>query len=226
MKPTVILFDIDGTLITTGGAGRRSIERAFSKLYQRPDACSGISFSGMTDWSIVRLGLEAIQVEATAAAIEAFLSCYLECLAAEVKSVPDEQYRVHRGMRKAIDFCVSSNFAVGLGTGNVREGARVKLERVGLYQSFQFGGFGDDHELRPELIRRGAQRGLERLGVTQARVVIIGDTPKDVHAAHAIGAECITVTTGGYTIDALREAGADWAFETLEDDGAVAALAG
>ncbi len=224
MRPTVLLFDIDGTLVTTGGAGRRSLERAFELLHQRRDACSRISFSGMTDRSIARQGLEAIGVAVTEPGIDALLAQYVECLRDEVQRVPVEKYRVHAGMREAVKAGLDAGMAVGLGTGNVRAGAEVKLARVGLYEHFSFGGFGDDHELRPELIRRGAERGLEKLKVQEARVVIIGDTPKDVSAAQAIGAQSIAVATGGFTVEALKEAGATWAFETLADAGALDAL--
>ena len=97
---------------------------------------------------------------------------------------------------------------------------------MGLFEAFDFGGFGDDHELRPELIRRGAQRGVEKLGLvwSEARVVVIGDTPHDVAAAHAIGAKCIGVGTGGFALDLLKAAGADWAFESLAAPGAIDAM--
>ncbi len=226
MRPTVLLFDIDGTLVSTGGAGRRSVARAFELLYGRADACTGFTFDGMTDRNIVRLGLEAIGVGVDDRAIDAVLACYVDCLAEAVRAVPEASYLVHPGMREAVEAALAERMAVGLGTGNVREGARVKLERVGLFDKFAFGGFGDDHELRPELIRRGAQRGAAHLGLSleEVRVVVVGDTPKDVAAAQAIGAESIAVATGGSTSAQLREAGATWVFETLADDGALDAL--
>ena len=107
--------------------------------------------------------------------------------------------------------------AVGLGTGNIREGARIKLERVGIYDRFAFGGFGCDAEDRTELIRRGAKRGADRLGANRdrCRVVVIGDTPKDVAAAQAIGAECVGVGTGSFSAEQLLAAGARRAFSNL-----------
>ncbi len=226
MRPTVLLFDIDGTLVSTGGAGRQSIDRAFELLHGRPDACSHFAFDGMTDRSIVRLGLQAIGVQPDEASIDLLLVRYVTCLADAVRSVPDDRYIVHEGMREAVDAAIAAGMAVGLGTGNVREGARVKLARVGLFEKFAFGGFGDDHELRPELIRRGAERGAALLGVSlgAARVVVIGDTPKDVSAAQAIGAESIGVATGGFTAEQLRASGATAVFETLAAAGALEAL--
>ncbi|MDP1823814.1 MAG: haloacid dehalogenase-like hydrolase [Archangium sp.] len=226
MRPTVLLFDIDGTLVSTGGAGRRSIERAFLLVHGRADACSHFTFDGMTDRSIVRLGLQAIGVAADEAAIDVLLARYVQCLDEAVQSVPEAQYIVHAGMREAVDAGLAAGMAVGLGTGNVREGARVKLGRVGLFEKFSFGGFGDDHELRPELIRLGAERGTQQLGVTlrEARVVVIGDTPKDVAAAQAIGAESVAVATGGFTVEQLRASGATRVFATLADEGGLDAI--
>lgn len=228
MKPTVLLYDIDGTLITTGGAGRKAIKDAFVTLHGRADACDHFSFSGMTDRAIVRIGLEFIGKTGNEAAIDEVIATYLEYLKRAIWSVDDTQYFVHAGMRQSIEAARSAGCAIGLGTGNVRAGALAKLERVGLHEQFEFGGFGDDHELRPELIRRGAERGAERLGcaLSDARVVIIGDTPKDIAAAQAIGAECIAVATGDHDVSELRSAGATFVFEDLNDPNALTALLG
>lgn len=227
-RPTVLLFDIDGTLVTTGGVGRRAIERAFHHRHGRPDACSLIRFDGMTDRSITRLALEAIQVEADDATIDALLEVYVRELEAELRAAPADNYRVHVGVDTAIEAARERGMALGLGTGNIQEGARLKLEHVGLYRHFSFGGFGSDHELRVELIRRGAERGAEKLGkpLGECRVVIIGDTPKDVDAARGIGAESIGVGTGSFTAAALREHGATYAFDDLTAPGALRALLG
>jgi phosphoglycolate phosphatase-like HAD superfamily hydrolase len=224
----VLLFDIDGTLVTTGGVGRRAIERAFHRCHGRPDACTRIRFDGMTDRSITRLALQAIEVEATEDGIDALLAVYIAELEAELRAAPPDNYRVHVGVGQAIEAARERGMALGLGTGNVREGARLKLEHVDLYRHFSFGGFGNDHELRVELIRRGAERGAEQLGKTldQCRVVVIGDTPKDVDAARGIGAESIGVGTGSFSAASLREHGATYAFDDLTSPGALAALLG
>jgi phosphoglycolate phosphatase-like HAD superfamily hydrolase len=227
-RPTVVLFDIDGTLVTTGGAGRRALELAFGRAHGREDALRHFPLDGMTDRSIVREGLRYLGRDATTAAIDAMLVAYLACLEAEVRAISDERYRVHPGMEAAVLAARDAGLAVGLGTGNVREGARLKLERVGLFQHFDFGGFGDDHELRPELIRIGATRGAAALGraLDEVRVVVIGDTPKDVAAAQAIGAESIGVGTGSFRAEVLLAAGATHAFETLDSPGALEAMLG
>jgi phosphoglycolate phosphatase len=228
-RPTVLLFDIDGTLVTTGGVGRRAVERAFHRTHGRSDACSLVRFDGMTDRSITRLGLEAIGVTPDDEAIDALLHVYLGELAAELLLSTPDTYRVHVGVREALAAANErGGIALGLGTGNVQTGARLKLEHVGLYQHFGFGGFGSDHELRVELIRVGAERGARHLGlpVSACRVVVIGDTPKDVDAARGIGAESIGVGTASFTAQQLLEHGATYAFDDLLAPGALEALLG
>ena len=226
MRPTILLFDIDGTLITTGGVGRRALEAAFKSLHGRDDACSSFRLDGMTDRAIVRLGLQAIGKTHDEDLVEAVLEHYLLQLETLIATVSGEQYRVHPGMAEAVAAAHQHQMAVGLGTGNIREGARLKLERVGLFKHFRFGGFGDDHEERAKLILRGAERGAAHLNVplAEARVVVIGDTPKDVLAAQAIGAESIGVGTGSFTAAQLLDAGATKAFDSLAVPGALEAL--
>src|SRR5262249_61591230 len=133
---------------------------------------------------------------------------------------------VRPGMHAVLEVAsAQQGMAVGLGTGNIREGARIKLERVGIYHHFPFGGFGCDSEDRAALIRRGAERGAERLGVSldDCRVVVIGDTPKDVDAAQALGADSVGVGTGSFTAAQLLAAGATHAFADLAAPGAGAA---
>lgn len=224
MRPTVLLFDIDGTLLETGGAGRRSMERAFDRCHARRDACASISFGGMTDRAICRAGLTAIGAPITDEAIDALIAAYLEALADELAKTTSA--RVYEGVHAALDAAREAGAAIGLGTGNVEAGARQKLGRVGLADRFAFGGFGCDHELRSALLDVGAERGARLLGAPRAacRVVVIGDTPKDIAAAQAIGAECIAVATGSFDRARLSEHAPTWAFDTLASEGALAAL--
>ncbi len=226
MRPTVFLFDIDGTLVSTGGAGRRAIERAFLVAFGSPTVLD-FSFAGMTDPAIVRNGLQRAGRDADAAAIEGVLAAYLQVLEDEVASA--ERFVVHDGVTDVLAEVERwVGVAIGLGTGNIERGARVKLGRANLEHRFAFGGFGSDSEDRAELLRVGAERGAARLGKRrdECRVVIIGDTPKDVAAALAIGAEAIGVGTGPYPAEELRACGARWAFRTLLDEGAMEALRG
>lgn len=227
MRATVYLWDVDGTLITSGGAGRRALERAFEEQFGRDDACAAFSFAGMTDRAIFRRGLETIGAPAADDDIERLLEAYLPILRDEVQGA--RSYGVHAGVTEALEALAGrEQVAQGLGTGNIERGARIKLERVALNRWFDFGGFGCDAEARPALIRRGAGRGADRLGVPleACRVVVIGDTPKDVHAAHAMGAECLSVATGGATREALVGCGADFVFDDLSAPGALEALFG
>lgn len=208
-RPTVYLFDIDGTLLATGGAGRRAMEAAFAALTGRADACSGFSFAGMTDRAIARAGLVAVDHSVTAQGIDALLDAYLQSLTAEVNA--SSGYKVLPGVQEVLlRLQGRQQGAIGLGTGNIRAGATIKLQRAALDRHFDFGGFGCDHEDRAELLRIGAERGAGRLGHHRAacRVIVIGDTIRDVAAALAIGAECIGVGTGGTALTELRQAGA------------------
>jgi len=229
MRPTVLLFDIDGTLITTGGVGRRALEVAFERAHgKRATPYLSFPLDGMTDRAIVRAGLRAIDHPPDATEIDGILATYIQVLEENVAAADHKAYRLHDGMKRAVDESMERGCAVGLGTGNIREGARVKLARVGIYDRFAFGGFGCDHEDRVELIRRGAERGAERLGVplTECRVVVIGDTPKDVAAAKGIGAECVGVGTGSFSAEQLLAVGADRAYPDLTTPGALETLLG
>ena len=118
--------------------------------------------------------------------------------------------------------------ALGLGTGNIRKGAEIKLGSVGIYHRFTFGGFGDDSIDRPTLLMAGARRGAAKLEapIEDCRIVVIGDTPKDVAAAKAIGADSIAVATGTYDYAVLEACEPTAVFATLDDDQAPAALFG
>ncbi|NLE85183.1 MAG: HAD hydrolase-like protein [Myxococcales bacterium] len=231
MQPTVLLFDIDGTLISSGGVARRCIQQAFAERYGRSDTLAA-SFGGMTDRAIVREALGPLRPDLQGAALEmeidAALDAYLAVLEAEAGAATSS-FRVHRGIHAALDAVVGrADYAVGLGTGNVRRGARIKLECVGLFDAFTFGGFGCDHIERPRLLHIGAERGAAELGVPLAacRVVVIGDTPKDVAAAHAIGAECVAVATGAASRAELLAHRPEALFDDLAEPGAIEAIIG
>ncbi len=230
MRPTVLLFDIDGTLVTTDGAGRRAVERAFELRHGTKEVVA-FSFGGMTDKAIVRSGLLGLgrpfaDEAELLAEMEATLRFYLEVLADEVGRTT---IRIHDGMERALDMAEARpGIALGLGTGNIRRGAEIKLGRVGIFHRFTFGGFGDDSIDRPTLLGAGAERGAAKLGVpvAQCRIVVIGDTPKDIAAAQAIGADSIAVATGMHTLAELRACAPTAAFQNLAEAAAPAALFG
>jgi len=226
-RPTLLLFDIDGTLVWTGGAGRRAIERAFTACHGSDEACKAFSFAGMTDRAIAREGLAAIGIAPSEAAIDALLACYLGFLDAELAA--SRNFRVIAGIEAAIAAAAARrHFAIGLGTGNLRTGAQKKLEHAKLWHHFPFGGFADDSEDRPTLIRRGAERGAARLGapLERCRVVVVGDTPLDVAAARANGFEAFAVASGAIPLDVLAATRPDHVCNTLADEGALTRLLG
>jgi phosphoglycolate phosphatase len=227
MRPTVLLFDIDGTLLLTGGAGRRAFRRAFAEVTGREDACEGFSFGGMTDRAIARAGLLAAARAVDEETIERLFESYLHALAEELANTPT--YTIMPGVQPLLaQLSGHTHLAIGLGTGNLRRGAEAKLRHGALWDAFAFGGFGCDHEERSELLRRGAERGAQTLGkpLAACRIVVIGDTVRDVSAAHAIGATCIGVETGGVSSTVLREAGAQHAVRDLTDAAVLAELIG
>ena len=217
-RPTIFLFDIDGTLVSTGGAGTRAMGWAFGHVHGRRDACDSFSLGGMTDRAIIRKALLGIGAAVDDAQIDVVLATYLDRLHVEMAGAQDA--RVLAGVAGALDLVAARpETAMGLGTGNVRRGAEVKLGAMGLMQRFAFGGFGCDAEDRGELLAAGARRGAQQLrrGLDACDVIVIGDTPKDVLAARAIGARCLAVATGPFALEVLRATDADWVVADLTD---------
>ena len=157
------------------------------------------------------------------------LDGYLALLREEVAIVSEPRYRIHAGVLAALDAAASrSNFAIGLGTGNIEAGAMIKLERVGIAHKFAFGGYGSDAEDRAALIGVGASRGAARLDrpLTDCRVVVIGDTPKDIAAARSNDAEAFAVATGVFDSSQLASFEPDHLYDSLGAEGALDAMLG
>jgi phosphoglycolate phosphatase-like HAD superfamily hydrolase len=227
MSPTVLLFDIDGTLIDTGGAGGRAVLRALA--VGGVDTSLRFSFAGMTDRAIVRRFLESALDEVSEAAIDEVLARYIDILKDEVERARRGRLRLHEGVLETLDALEgASQLAVGLGTGNIEAGARIKLSAAGVWHRFRFGGYGCDSEDRAELLAAGAERGAISLGVArrECRVVVIGDTPRDIAAARAIGAECVAVATGSYDVAELTRHGPTAAVASLAHATALGAMLG
>lgn len=219
MAPIIALFDIDGTLLRAGGAGRRSVELAITDVVEELGddvSLDSVEFAGRTDPWIVRSALTQYGVNVDDALIDAVLRRYVEHLPRELELA--SAFEVLPGVSPLLSkLRALSHVTLGLGTGNTEPAAYAKLARGGLDGFFSFGGFGSDHTDRAELLRAGLDRGLQRVGVlhASAEVVVIGDTPHDVAAAHAIGAFCVAVSTGSYDGTALRDAGANVVVEDL-----------
>ena len=198
------LFDIDGTLIGGDGSGRRAFERACAPILGVEHALAHIRLDGMTDPLILDAAFaEHAGRKPTAAEAELILTTYVEYLHDEVAQ---GLYHVKPAVDETLTWLEERRCVVGLATGNLEAGARIKLQRGDLWQRFPFGGFGSDAAERAELVRVGLRRGQERAGRTLAadEMVVIGDTPKDVAAAHAAGARAVGVATGSHSVDELR----------------------
>ena len=212
MEPTIALFDIDGTLLRAGGAGRRAVELALCEVLDDIDgnvSLESVEFAGRTDPWIVRMALMQYGVTADDALIHEVLRRYVAHLPRELELA--SAFEVLPGVLSLLaELTARPDVVLGLGTGNTEPAAYAKLARGGLDSFFSFGGFGSDHTDRAELLRAGLKRGLEQTGARSgvAHVVVIGDTPHDVAAAQAIGAHCVAVSTGGYDGPALEAAGA------------------
>jgi phosphoglycolate phosphatase len=217
----LFLFDIDGTLVITGGAGQRAMNRAFDDVFGIPDAFTGIELAGRTDTSILGEAMSP-----TPDATAAFRARYLVCLQEEVPR-PGPNKRVLPGITDLLaELEPRPHNFLGLLTGNYCDAAEVKLSHFDLWRYFRCGAFGEDHgdrnALVPVALDRARSAGVPP-HVDEARVVVIGDTPRDVRCAHAHGARCVAVATGEYSVDALRGAGADVVFGDLSDTRAVLA---
>ncbi len=223
MTTSLVLFDIDGTLIDTGGAGMRALGRVFADLYSVPDAFANYSFSGKVDRRILLDAFQQLwQRVPTPAEAEDVRRAYLKRLEEELTSTPD-RYRVLPGVRQLLERLRQQKIPTGLATGNLAEGAMRKLIIGDLWQYFPFGGFGSDHEHRGELTRMAIERAQQLTGIDFAahRVVVIGDSPLDIRAARYNGVRVIAVLTGWDPREKLLAAGPDLLLDDLADTDAV-----
>ena len=212
----ILLFDVDGTLTDTQGAGSRALKRTFAEVLGLEGALDGIPIAGRSDSWIVAAGFEAEGRAVDGAALAEFKDAYVERLGQELERggaflLP--------GVESLLAVLAEREEAVlGLGTGNFRAAAEAKLAKVGIWRHFEDGGFGDDAADRAELLAAG----VERLSKSERDdVVVIGDTPHDISAARAIGARVMAVKTG--YADPSELTTADWLFDDLSDTASVLA---
>jgi phosphoglycolate phosphatase len=218
-KPLAILFDIDGTLISSGGAGAESWRRAFNELYGIPADIGEFTDAGMTDPEVGRLTfVNVIGREPTAEEMATLMARRQAALPAAVAE--SKGYEVLPGVEKTLRRLSEAGFLLGLTTGGTEAAAHTKLERGGLNRFFSFGGYGSDSPDRTVLTRRAIERAGEILKrpLDPKRVLVVGDTPFDLDAAHAAGAVAVGVATGRHSEDDLRRAGADYVLGTLEEE--------
>jgi phosphoglycolate phosphatase-like HAD superfamily hydrolase len=212
----IFLFDIDNTLLNSGGAGGRAMNLAFRDLFAIEDGFDGVEFSGRTDSAIFRdaLVLHRLPDGDFPALLVRFKASYLRHLA---RTLPQTEGRLLPGV-PALLRALSEREAVrlGLATGNFRRGAMMKLEYYGIRPFFCGGGFGEDSEQRGEVVALAIRRlGSRPWGRTP--VYVVGDTPIDVEAARANGALAVAVATGSSSADELKQAGADVVFPDFSD---------
>ena len=214
-----VLFDIDGTLINSGGAGAVSWREAFQELYGVPADIGRFTDAGMTDPDVGRLTFAAVVGhEPTPEELARVLLVRQRHLPHAVAE--SEGYRVLPGVRELLDQLHEDGCLLGLTTGGTEAAAHIKLARGDLNHYFSFGGYGSDSPDRTELTRRAIEWAGTVLGraVDPGRVMVVGDTPLDIEAAHGAGAIGVGVATGHYSVDELRAAGADHVVATLEEE--------
>ena len=213
----LVLFDIDGTLIQSGGAGEKAFARVCATEFGIPDGTARLSFAGRTDPSIVREFFNLHQIPATPENFDRFFGRYVFCLDFMLGQLAG---RVLPGVEHMITAMktMPEPPLLGLLTGNIRLGAEIKLSHYGLWKHFWMGGFGDDDEDRNKIAAVARDRGSKflRRKLTGEEILVIGDTPRDVECGRAIGAKVLAVATGMYSAEKLRGEKADWTVETLE----------
>lgn len=216
----LVLFDIDGTLLWTDGAGRRAIRQALIEEMGTSGPIEGFRFDGKTDYQIIQELMTAAGHPHAGSAAHHDRVCrrYVALLTAELER-SRERSRILDGVPPLLDVLEARGDAlIGLLTGNLAEGASLKLRAVGLDPArFRVGAFGSDAAERPRLPAVAVSRARPILGrdVTGPDVVIIGDTPADMTCGQAIGARAIGVATGYYSRADLLAAGAFAAFDSL-----------
>jgi phosphoglycolate phosphatase len=213
-----VLFDIDGTLLITGGAGAASWRLAFNELYGIPADIGQFTDTGMTDPDVGRRTFEAVLHRSPERREFArLLERRLHYLHQTVQE--SGEYRVLPGVEGLLPRLIDDGYLLGLVTGNVEAAAHVKLHRAGLNRFFSFGGYGSDSSERAEITRTALKRASLVYGepLTPAQAIAVGDTPRDVEGAHAAGIACVGVGSHHFSVEQLREAGADYAVKSLAE---------
>jgi phosphoglycolate phosphatase len=213
----ICLFDIDGTLVSSGGAGKAAMEAALRSAFGADRGCDGIPFSGRTDRAIGRDLFQRHGIDETPANWQRFLEAYLGHLPDTLAGHPG---RILPGIVALLErLQAHGDVRLGLLTGNIRDGARIKLGHFGLYHHFAFGGFGDLHLDRDDVARAAWQTVRERFPDIRTAdcTWVIGDTPLDVCCARAIGARVAAIATGWHPLEELAQAKPDLLLQDLSD---------
>ena len=215
MATKLVLFDIDGTLIDSGEAGSRSLTNTFRQLFSIENAFAGIRMAGKTDIQIIKEGLEAHGLQSGEGLISSILSEYLNNLRIEVDN---NRRHLKPGVVELLDSINTiRGHWLGLLTGNIEKGARIKLEVFDLNRYFPFGAFGSDDEDRNGLLPIAVRkfRDMTNIDLGYKDCIVIGDTPRDVHCSKPFGAVAVVVSTGPYSYKSLLETEADYVLKDL-----------
>ena len=222
-----VIFDVDGTLLTTGGAGGVAWAKAFADVHGTPVDIAAVTESGMTDTDVALTALRTVMDrEPTEEDVAEVTSPYLEYLPDAVAR--SKGYRIEPGIVELLDRLAGSGVPLGITTGNIEPAARIKLERGDLNKYFAFGGYGSDSSDRTKLTQHAVKRGIVAAAngsypggrptmLSSADFIAVGDTPRDVTAAHGAGIRVVSVATGLFDLATLEEAGPEWAIPTVED---------
>ena len=213
----LLLFDIDGTLITSGGAGEAALKDAMRSRFGVEEDLAGIILAGATDARIARELLEKHGIAVSPENVAALLDAYLGHLSDRIGR---HDGKLLPGIVPLLNVLSKREDAVlALLTGNVSRGAEIKLTHYGVWDFFEFGAFADDHHDRNELGKFARARALERHGeeFPPSRIYVIGDTPKDIECGRAIGACTVAIATGHYSAAQLKDHAPDFLFEDLSD---------
>jgi phosphoglycolate phosphatase-like HAD superfamily hydrolase len=212
----LVLFDVDGTLIRTGGAGVRAFGKVFATEFGQLDGFEKLKFAGRTDRSLVREFFGFHNIPATPENFGRFFDSYVFWLD---HLLEDARIEICAGVLEFIRGLQELRRPplLGLLTGNIRLGAEIKLRRVGLWDWFTTGAFADDAEDRGEIAAIARERGSRLLGepLRPEQVLVVGDTALDIRCARAINARVLAVATGGATLEELRQHQPDWAVPNL-----------
>ena len=216
--PVAVLFDIDGTLISTGGAGAKSWKWAFQQVVGIPADIGQYTDAGWTDPEVARGTFKQVMGrDPTRQEMAALIAAYLAIIPDNVQA--SEGYRVLDGVYELLPKLAEDGVLLGLTTGGTEGAAHVKLGRAQLNKYFAFGGYGSDSADRVELTKKAIERGGCLVGepLDAADVLVVGDTPRDVKAALGAGAVPVGVASHKHSVEDLREAGAEYLIETLKD---------
>jgi phosphoglycolate phosphatase-like HAD superfamily hydrolase len=216
--PIAVLFDVDETLISTGGAGAKSWRWAFDHLWGVEADITKFTKGGMTDPEVGRRTFVGVmRREPTDREMARLLGAYLRRLPEEVQASPG--YKVLPGVQELLTRLMDAGVLLGITSGALEAGAHSKLARADLNRYFCFGGYGSDSKDRGELTRKAIERAgmIHGHAIDPKDVFVVGDTPLDIAAAHEAGAVAVGVASGRYSMEELKDAGADHVMASLSD---------